>query len=82
MLAIALILVCIGIVCLNYKGSLAKQPKSVLTGLLFNLVAVVLFCQMYGFARGIFVFLGAFALIGIVVTLSIPIIKPRPSGAE
>lgn len=79
MLIIALILSAVGTWYLNQAGSLTTERKGLVIGVALNLVAVVMFGIMYGGVRGTFIYLGVWALIGMVMTLLLPYIKKQES---
>lgn len=77
MLLIALILSIAGTWMLNQDGSLTSDRKGQVVGLVLNLVALVLFVNLYGGARGTFIYLGVWALVGMVITFALPYIKKQ-----
>lgn len=79
MLIVAFILTIVGTWLLNQAGSLTTELKGRAIGLGLNLVALVLFANLYGAARGTFIYLGVWALIGMVMTLAMPYIKKQES---
>ena len=72
MLVLALIITLVGTVMLNKAGSLTNDGKFRAIGIALNLVSLVMFANMYGNARGAFIYLGVWALVGIIVTFSLP----------
>lgn len=68
-ISIGFIAAIIGLWVLNDKGSYATAAKDKWVSLLLSLVSVWCFVFEYGLARGIFVYLGVAALVGMVLTL-------------
>ncbi|WP_289027788.1 hypothetical protein [uncultured Paraglaciecola sp.] len=68
MLFIAIILTTIGIFSLNRDGALTNKISNQVFGTAINFAALILFCNLYGLARGFFIFLAMFALLGMCVT--------------
>lgn len=75
MLTFAIILTTIGIYLLNNHGAFTNKIKNQILGLVANITAVTLFCNLYGIARGLFIYLAMLALLGMVLTLLIGIKK-------
>ncbi|GHB77853.1 hypothetical protein GCM10008107_29340 [Psychrosphaera saromensis] len=69
MLFLAFIAAIIGAVLLNQNGSYTGNIGYKIISLIFNVIAVVLFAIEYGTARGIFIYLAAISLIGVVLTV-------------
>lgn len=72
MLIIALLLSLAGTWLLNQTGSLTADKKALAVGLVLNGIAVALFANLYGGARGTFIFLGIWALVGMIITFVLP----------
>lgn len=72
MIVLAFILTTIGTWLLNQNGGLTASSKHRVLGLVLNIVALVLFANVYGNARGTFIYLGVWAFVGIVVTFALP----------
>lgn len=79
MLVVAFILTIVGTWFLNQAGSLTTEFKGRTLGFSLNLGALLLFANMYGAARGTFIYLGVWALIGMVMTLAMPYISKQES---
>jgi hypothetical protein len=69
MLFFALIAAIIGAWFLNENGSYTVITKYRICSLIFNVISVVFFAIVYGTARGIFIYLAAVSLIGVVLTV-------------
>lgn len=79
MLFLAFLLTIAGTWFLNQSGSLTTDAKCRVIGLVLNLGALVMFANMYGAARGSFIYLGVWALVGMVMTLALPYLKKQAS---
>lgn len=79
MLVLALILTIAGTWLLNHNGSLTTDIKMRIAGFGLNIVALFVFASLYGTARGIFVYLGVWAFIGMVMTLVLPLFNKQAS---
>lgn len=79
MLFLAFLLTIAGTWFLNQSGSLTTDIKGRAIGLVLNLGALVMFANMYGAARGTFIYLGVWALVGMVMTLALPYLKKQAS---
>lgn len=69
MLFFAFIVAITGAWFLNENGSYTTNIKYRILSLIFNVISVVLFAIVYGTARGIFIYLAAVSLIGVVLTV-------------
>lgn len=77
MLFIALILTFVGTWCLNHSGSLTTQQKGRIIGFALNIAALATFIAIYGGVRGTFVYLGVWALVGMVITFALPYVAKQ-----
>jgi len=53
---------------LNNKGSYTANTQSKFASIACHLIAVIAFINVYGAARGIFIYLAVVALVGIIIT--------------
>ncbi len=68
---IILLACCLGFIAIflmKQNGSFTKQPIYKVMSLVCHLASVIAFMNVYGTARGIFIYLGVIALIGIIYT--------------
>ena len=79
MLILAFILTISGTWLLNQNGSYTANLKARIAGFALNIVALVLFADVYGTARGTFVYLGVWAFIGMIMTLVLPLFQKQES---
>ncbi|MGL1956846.1 MAG: hypothetical protein OCD00_05955 [Colwellia sp.] len=68
-LLLAFCFVIIGTFNLKQQGSLTNKFKSKAISVVCNVISVILFINYYGTARGIFIYLAAIALLGMIITL-------------
>ena len=71
LVVISLILTVIGCYFLNENGSYTTSGKARLIGYGLNVAGCVLMMLEYGNLRGLFVYLGAVSLIGMIYALSL-----------
>jgi len=69
MLVIAIVALIVGVLLLNQNGAYTAQKRERFLSLIFNIVSVVLFANVYGIARGIFIYLAVMGLIGITLVV-------------
>lgn len=67
LLFFALVLSFVGTWLLNQQGRLTANKAFAVYGLVLNLIALVIFADIYGTARGSFVYLAAWALVGMAI---------------
>lgn len=80
MIVLAFILTTIGTWLLNHSGGLTASKKHRIVGLTLNIVALVLFANTYGNARGTFIYLGVWAFIGMVIAFALPYFEQKKAS--
>ena len=69
MLVIAIVALIVGVILLNKNGAYTEQKRERFLSLICNIISVVLFANIYGTARGIFIYLAVIGLAGITVVV-------------
>lgn len=76
-LLLAFCLAFIAILLMKQKGSFTQQPKNKIISLVCHLASAVAFINVYGTARGIFIYLAVIALLGMAFILISSSVQPQ-----
>lgn len=69
MILFAFLVATLGVFLLNHQGSLTNKLAAKWFSLGCHLLSVIAFINIYGTARGIFIYLAALSIIGIALTI-------------